>query len=164
MQRIVCVVLGCLVVAGFGCVGKRSTEPSFGPSAIELSQTFSRVVDDQLQVDVELLDGFGDSVKGSGVLTLQLFEYEPDIPEVRGRQVMSPRRYDLGEPDVQRQLWRRVSRTYYVEINVTGLRADRTYLLQATYAAKPGTTTRPGEVEGQLRFFDDATLKPRGSD
>ncbi len=145
-----------LLLMQFGCASATRGRPAFGPASIRLSPVFSRVEDDRLEVDVELLDGFGDSVKGSGVLTLRLYEFEPRVPSIRGRQVMSPRQFNLSDPGSQRRLWRRVSRTYFVGIDIEGLRAERTYLLEAIYEARTGSTTRPGEVASNRRYFDDA--------
>ena len=153
-----------LLVAG--CVGPSARrQASFGPASVRVSPTFSRVTDGYLEADVELLDDFQDSVKGGGVLTLRLFDYNPRAPLVQGREVGGPATFDLGTVEAQRRFWQPVSRTYLLGVTRGEVRSDRTYLLVASYAVRTRPSTRPGDATAEAgrdeRFFDRAVLRPR---
>ena len=157
-------VLLALIAAGCASPSARR-EASFGPTSVRVSPTFSRVTEDRLEADIELLDQFQDSVKGGGVLTLRLFDYNPRAPLVQGREIGGPATFDLGTVDAQERYWQPVSRTYLLGVGRDGTSADRAYLLVVSYAARTRPATQPGDADVEsgrdVRFFDRAVLRPR---
>jgi hypothetical protein len=134
-----------------GCTAApRPLDPMFGPATMRLNPTFTRVVDNRLSADVELLDAFGDLTKGAGSVTLALHLYEEGSADVRGDPAGEPVRYDLSAEGAQERHWQGVVRTYRFTTPWRRLEAGRRYVLSATYEPATGG-----------RLFDRIVLTPR---
>ncbi len=157
MARLILILLIGLV----GCTSDGQSRASFGPAEMKVSPTFSRIHDGRLEADVELLDGFGDSVKGGGQITLTLFDAISATYDRRAVPVAGPFQIDLGTEAAQQEHWRSTSRTYVFELPAPDVRADRPYQLRATYELRRGTTTQPGEAPSVQRHYSTATIRPR---
>jgi hypothetical protein len=155
-----------ILLVGGCAVGGTRRPAEFGPRQVRVSPVFSRVIDERTyEADVELLDAFGDSVKGGGVLTLELFEYDPNRSGARGVARGRPRQVDLGTLAAQRRFWRGVSRTYSVSVQSGGLDPTRTYVLVVRY--QPATTTGPAAdaaAERPDRLEAQTLLRPRATE
>lgn len=140
------------LLALVGCAGERGTvRPAMlGPATMRLNPTFTRVQTGGVTADVELLDSFGDSVKGGGRLTFVLSEYRPQAGEVRGAAVGRPAQYDLDGRAAQEEHWVGVTDSYRFSLPWARLEARRAYVLEATYDAG-------GDAERQ---FDRLILRP----
>ncbi len=135
-----------------GCAGERgSPRPALlGPAEMRLNPTFTRIQTGGVTADVELLDAFGDAVKGGGRMTFVLHEYRPRGDDVRGGRVGSAARFALDGREQQIDYWSGITQSYRFELPWARLDADRTYVLEATYAAG----------EGVERQFDRVILRP----
>lgn len=146
-------VLLLLLVGGCAAGGRGSTRPAMlGPEQLRINPTFTRLADEGVQIDVELIDAFGDPTKGAGQLTFALFEYEASGDSIRGEAVGAPETFDLSTVQGQRDHWQSVVRTYRVVLRRPGLDASQPYLLEATY--RPSGPDEP-------RLFDQQVLRPR---
>jgi hypothetical protein len=147
-------------------VGCQSSKPSardqtdvalFGPAAMRIHPIFTQIKDwtgddkpDGVEALVELQDQFGDPTKASGRVIFELYEYRPYDPDPRGQRVVNPWIGDLSTLEAQRDRWNRPSRTYSFQLAYDQVRADRPYVLTATF-----------ELSGGGRFFDRMILEPR---
>jgi hypothetical protein len=128
----------------------------FGPAAMRIHPIFTQVSDwtddgrlDGVEALVELQDQFGDPTKASGRVMFELYEYRPYNPDPRGDRLAFWTAQLTTVAD-QSDRWNRTSRTYSFTLAYDQIRADKTYVLGATF-----------ELTGGGRFFDRIILEPR---
>jgi hypothetical protein len=151
-----------LIVLFAGCQTSSSTPAVsadailFAPAAMRIHPIFSQVKDwthddrpDGIEALIELQDQFGDPTKASGRVVFELFEYRPYDPEPRGQRLVNPWIGDLNSLDAQRDRWNRTSRTYGFQLAYPQIRADRAYVLTASFELSLGG-----------RYFDQIILEP----
>ncbi len=161
IRRAFATILVGALVAGCNTGGGHPTtgaDPAFlAPVTMRLHPVFTQVKDwtndgrpDGIEVLVELQDQFGDPTKASGKVIFELFEYRRYDPEPRGQRLANPWIGDLSTVDLQREHWNRTSRTYSFQLALDQIRADKGYVLTATFELSQGG-----------RFFDRIILEPR---
>jgi hypothetical protein len=151
------VLVGCADTGGMPA-GPR--EDLFAARTVKIHPVFTRIADwtgdgkfDGIDALVELRDQFGDTTKGAGTFTFELFEMRQDRPEGKGRRVSAPWRAEVVTPEQQRARWSKTSRCY-------------TFRLQSPEAARGshvlGVTYAP--AGGGPRSFDQVVLTAREPD
>src|SRR5204863_386407 len=128
----------------------------FGPKAMRIHPIFTQVKDwtgdgkpDGIEALIEFQDQFDDPTKASGRVIFELFEYRKDFPDPRGVRIANPWIGSLVTLADQRERWNRTSRTYSFQLAMDSIRANRPYVLSATF-----------EQSGGGRFFDRVILQP----
>ena len=131
-------------------------EVLFGPAAMRIHPIFSQPSDwtgderlDGIEALIELQDQFGDPTKASGRIVFELYEYRPYSPDPRGER-LAFWNGQLGSAADQAERWNRTSRTYSFQLAYEPIRAERAYVLAATF-----------ELTAGGRFFDRIILEPR---
>jgi len=109
---------------------------------------------DGIEALIEFEDQFNDPTKASGTVIFELFAYLPYNPDPRGPRLVNPWVGSLQTLADQQARWNRTSRTYSFQLAYPQIRADKSYVLTATFNT------------GSTRFFDqivlEGTPKPRG--
>lgn len=118
MNRYSFSVLFLLVVALGGCNGFKqrplngSGMDMFAPVALRL-HPLTRILPDQLEARVELMDQMDDVTKGVGQLTLELYRYE--LASINHRGTLVQRwQADLSTLQANEKYWDAITRTYVV--------------------------------------------------
>lgn len=128
----------------------------FGPAAMRIHPIFTQAADwtddgrlDGVEVLIELQDQFGDPTKASGRIVFELFDYRAYEPDPRGER-LAFWTAQLSTVADQADRWNRTSRTYSFPLAFERIRADRAYVLAATF-----------ELNSGGRFFDRIIIEPR---
>jgi hypothetical protein len=126
----------------------------FGPVSMRIHPIFTQVKDwtgdgkpDGIEALVEFQDQFGDPTKASGQIIFELFGYRAYHPDPRGERLENPWIGTLSSIEEQRARWNFASRTYLFQLEYPPIRADRNYVLTATYQGPRG------------RFFDRVIIE-----
>jgi hypothetical protein len=145
----------CFTLALLLCVGCHNADapappaPSldnqlFGPTSMRLHPIFTQVKDwtgdgvpDGVEALVEVQDQFGDPVKASGHLILDLYEYKKYDPQRRGNW-LAQWQADLSTLAAQRDYWNRTSRTYGFQLAFGQIAVDKNYVLTAEFQLSSG--------------------------
>ena len=151
------VILVAILVAGCGPTRPTVREAAFGPAQMRINETFTRLRDadgderaDFVEVNVELLDAYGDATKGGGTLSLDLHEYAAAGTDVRGERVGESQTYDLAGVEAQRRHWQPVVRLYRFRLPQEV--EEGRYLLSAVY--RPSVAETEAGEQGTRRLFD----------
>jgi hypothetical protein len=150
-----------LSVLLIGCGGKPPPAPRsandaalFAPASMRIHPIFTQVRDwtgdnrpDGVEALLEFQDQFGDPTKASGTVIFELYDYRKGNVDPRGQRVVNPWVGTLQTLAEQQARWNRTSRTYYFQLEYPGIRADRNYVLTATFDT------------GATRFFDQIVLE-----
>jgi hypothetical protein len=131
----------------------------FGPTRMRIHPIFTQVKDwtgdgkpDGVEALIEFQDRFDDPTKASGKAIFELFGYRPYNPDPRGERVASPWTGSLVTMDEQRARWNRTLSVYSFRLAFESVRADRTYVLTASFDRAAG--------EGEAaRFFDRIVIE-----
>jgi hypothetical protein len=116
MKRHSFVPLFLLALAAFGCQGlhQRPLNGSgmdlFAPVALRL-HPLTRILPDQLEARVELMDQMDDVTKGVGLVRLELYRYELTSLNHRG-PLIGRWQTDLATLEVNGKYWDAITRTY----------------------------------------------------
>jgi hypothetical protein len=105
---------------------------------------------DGLDVLLRALDGFGDPVKISGTVRIELYEFVPASGEPKGARIGEPWNIPLVSEQDQRTYWNRTTQMYEfkLQLNVRAIKPAQKYVLGVTY------TTPLGD-----RMMDEYTLE-----
>lgn len=146
-----------LVLTGLGCesTGPATTQPVdlFSPTAMRVHPIFTQIAEwthtgkpDGVEAQLEFTDQFGDPTKASGRVLFELFEYQRESPDPRGKRLG---RWvgSLDSPDEQRQRWNTTLRTYRFQLDYPTVSPSQSYVLSAIF-----------ELSGGGRFFDSIVL------
>ena len=154
-----------LVLLAAGCVdsGNISAGPRedlFAARAVRIHPVFTRISDwtgdgkpDGIDALIELRDQFGDTTKGAGTFTFELYESRTDRPDPRGQRVSEPWQAAVVTPDQQRARWSKTSRCYAFRLQSPEA-AKGSHVLRVTYAPSGGGS----------RAFDQVVLTARPPD
>lgn len=93
----------------------------------------------QLEVVVEMLDGFGIRTKSPGIFRIELYEYVPRSSEPKGKRVFAWPDVDLTRPSDNNGYWRDFLRAYRFDLS-TDLRPviPSSYILEVTCITPAG--------------------------
>lgn len=132
-------------------------EASFGPAAMRLHPVFTRYKDwtgdgapDGIEAMVEFQDAFGDPTKASGRVLFELYAFQRNQPDPRGRRLANPWIGSLQTSEDQRDRWNRASRTYTFPLELPKPDPSADCVLTAQYDSPDGR-----------RFFDRLVLEGR---
>ena len=125
----------------------------FGPKAIRVHPTFTRVKDwtgdgksDGIEAVVELQDDFGEPTRATGTLMFELYQYRQNQPDPRGRRVPQVWVWPVLRKNEQVAHWSRALRAYTFKISYDPGRQP--VVLAATF-----------QLEG-TRLFDQMIIEP----
>jgi len=141
--------IAVIVTAALGCHRPRSEAPrdeaSFGPAGMRIHPVFTRFKDwtgdnqpDGIEAMVEFTDAFGDPTKASGRLLFELFTFQSNQPDPRGRRVANPWIGALQSSEDQRDRWNRASRSYTFPLELPRPDPSVDYVLTAQYDSPDG--------------------------
>jgi hypothetical protein len=126
----------------------------FAPASMRIHPIFTQLKDwtgdnrpDGVEALLEFQDQFGDPTKASGTVIFELYDYRKGNVDPRGQRVVNPWVGSLQTLAEQQARWNRTSRTYYFQLEYPAIRADRNYVLTATFDT------------GATRFFDQIVLE-----
>ena len=161
MRRLVlCAAYLALLLSLAACVNRpypRTDEEKsmFGPRSIRVHPTFTRVKDwtgdgkpDGIEAVVELQDESGEPTRATGSVMLELYEYRPTYPDVRGRRIPEVWVWPLLRRNEQAGHWSRALRAYTFKIAFDPGRTP--LVLQATFNLS----------EDRGRLTDQIVLEP----
>jgi hypothetical protein len=161
MRRILPIAV--LLVAGCADTGDMPAGPRedlFAARAVKIHPVFTRITDwtgdgklDGIDALVELRDQFGDTTKGAGTFTFELFEVRQDRPDGKGRRVSDPWHAEVITPDQQRARWSKTSRCYTFRLQSSEA-SKGSHMLAVTYAP----------AGGGPRSFDQVVLTARATE
>ena len=121
----------------------------------KLHPVFTKVADfnadgrvDGIDALVELHDQFGDTTKGAGTFTFELFGYKAGQPDPRGERLSDPWQVPVITEAEQRERWSRASRCYTFRLEAPQVSRAKSYVLALTYAP----------ADGNPRSFDRIVL------
>jgi hypothetical protein len=152
-MRSIALLIGLSFVCGCcpsGPVPRTSAAAAmFAPVSMRIHPIFSGINDwtgddkpDGLEANLEFEDQFSDPTKAAGTIVFELFSYRQYEPDSRGERLVNPWVGSLKTLAEQQARWNRTSRTYVFQLEYPAVRADRDYVLTATFD------------EGATRFFD----------
>jgi hypothetical protein len=125
----------------------------FGPKAIRVHPTFTRVKDwtgdgkpDGIEAVVELQDEFGEPTRATGTVMFELYQYRQNFPDPRGRRVPQVWVWPLIHKNEQVGHWSRALRAYTFKIGYDPGRQP--VVLGATFRLGDG------------RLFDQMIVEP----
>ncbi len=154
-----------LVLILTGCTSRpalrlTADDTLFGPANMRIHPSFTQIKDwtgdnrpDGVEALVQFTDRFDDPTKAAGRVMFELFDYRPTSPDVRGKRLADPWFGPIATLDEQRQHWEKTSGTYSFRLPDDAIRADRTYVLAATFDRADGG-----------RFFDQLVLVGKGEE
>ncbi|KPK76026.1 MAG: hypothetical protein AMJ79_08650 [Phycisphaerae bacterium SM23_30] len=137
-----------------GCNGMESKPAdeeragAFFVKEVRLQRSFTRILEADpqqgepagIEAYVELLDQFGDPIKGAGVFRFEIFRYVPAVSDPRGRRFAGAgmQVLDLSEPQVSQQYWDGITQCYRMILELPEEAAGaRQIVLQATFISDP---------------------------
>ena len=135
-------------------------EDLFAAREVKIHPVFTRISDwtgdgkpDGIDALIELRDQFGDTTKGAGTFTFELYEFRNDRPNSRGSRISDPWRAEVITPKQQQARWSKTSRCYSFRLQSAD--AGRgSHVLTVTYAP----------TGGGPRAFDQVVLTARASE
>ena len=154
MRRFILAITACGALAGCGSQPQWEPEQQqlFLPTAMRIHPVFTQVRDwtgdgkpDGVDALIEFQDQFGDPVKASGSVVFELFEYQPQSPDVRSKRVVAPFLAAIDNVAAQRDHWNRTSRCYSFQLAWPEVNPMTTYVLAATFEKTGG-----GRFMGQI--------------
>jgi hypothetical protein len=126
----------------------------FAPLSMRIHPIFTQVKDwtgdghpDGVEALLEFQDQFGDPTKAAGTAVFELYDYRKGNVDPRGERVVNPWVGSLQTLEEQQARWNRTSRTYFFQLEYPAVRADRNYVLTASFDT------------GATRFFDQVILE-----
>lgn len=158
--------IAVLLVAGCADTGGMPAGPRedlFAAKAVKIHPVFTRITDwtgegklDGIDALVELRDQFGDTTKGAGSFTFELFELREDRPDGKGRRVSDPWHAEVITPDQQRARWSKTSRCYTFRLQ-SAEAAKGSHILSVTYAPSGGGPRSFDQIVLTARPTEDLT-------
>jgi len=149
---VICLTAGCTSSTNANRGG--NDEAMFGPTKMKIDPIFTQVKDwtgdgkpDGIEALIGFTDRFEDPTKAAGRVIFELYEYRRDSPDPRGKRLADPWVGSITTLNEQRELWKPVTRTYNFQMSYDQIRANRNYVLQATF-----------ELASGGRFFDKLVL------
>jgi len=155
------IILVTLTLFLSGCVssGTRSVHDTgmFAPVSVRLHPVFSKISDwsgdgkpDGIEALVELRDQFGDPCKARGQFVFELFEYQAQAPDPRGKRLVNPWIGSIKTVDEQRQRWNFASRCYLFRLELDRIKESSSYVMSVSF-----------EPVGGSRLFDQFVIGKR---
>ena len=159
MRRLLVIPLFLTLMTGCTDTGGAPAGPRdelFVAREVKLHPVFTRINDwtgdgrpDGVDALVELHDQFGDTTKGAGTFTFELFQFRQDQPDPRGRRLSNPWVVEVVTEDQQRARWSKTSRCYTFRLQSDSI-GRGPYVLSVTFTPTSGA-----------RSFDRVVLTPR---
>ncbi len=145
-------LLIALIVLPAGCRGGGEggrtvtvDERRFAPAEVRLHPVFTRVADfdgdgrvDGIEAMLEMTDRFDDPTKGSGTVVFELYEFDEEGDEGRGRRLGREWTGSLVTLDLQRRRWNPQLRGYEFQLDQPGLGRGGRITLEARFAPIDG--------------------------
>ena len=147
-----------------GCEGPRNLAPQSGsgPASLRIHPTFTQVKSwmgdakpDGVEAVVEVLDQFGDPIRGWGTLLFELDAYRRADPKYDAQRVDGPWKGELLNKEQQDARWSPALRSYTFQLGSLKVTPGQTYVLQASFETAGGAG-RPGGG----RLFDKLIIEP----
>ena len=144
----------------------------FGPSAMRIHPIFTQVKSwtgggrpDGVEAVLEFDDRFGDPTKAAGTVVFELFEFRRGYPDPRGERAVNPWTASIVTVDEQQAHWHRETGGYTFQLADEEIRADRNYVLTATFEPLNGTRLFAQTLlAGQKRERGEGATRPAGSE
>lgn len=155
-----------LLLWSTGCESSRTIAPQAGsgPASLRVHPTFTQIKDwtgdghvDGIEAVVEVLDQFGEPIRGWGTLLFELSDYRRATEQFTGRRVQGPWKGELLTPEQQAERWSPALRAYTFQLGFPSMPVGRAYVLQASFETAGGA-----KREGGGRLFDKIILEPKG--
>lgn len=152
--------------ASAGCERSRhlAPQPGSGPASLRIHPTFTRVKNwagdakpDGVEAVVEVLDQFGEPIRGWGTLLFELDAYRRADPKYDAQRVDGPWQGELLTNEQQDARWSPALRSYTFQLGSLKVTPGQTYVLQASFESAGGAS-QPGGG----RLFDKLILEPAG--
>lgn len=151
-----------VLVAAVGCadtggIPAGAREDMFAAREVKIHPVFTRITDwtgdgklDGIDTLVELRDRFGDTTKGAGTFTFELYELKTDRPNSRGERVSDPWQAEVLTEHQQTARWSKTSRCYAFRLQSPEA-IKGSHVFSVTYAP----------AGGGPRSFDQVVLTAR---
>lgn len=117
----------------------------FGPATMRLHPIFTQVksltggtAPDGIEAMLEFDDRFGDPTKAAGAVIFELYDFRTGFPDHRGERLLDPWTASLAGVAQQQAHWRREIGAYSFLLAYDHVRADRNYVLSATFEPVSG--------------------------
>ena len=141
----------------------------FGPAAIRIHPTFTQLRDwsghgkpDGIEATLEVQDQFDEPIRATGRVMFELYDYQKNSPQVRGRRLGGPWIASLNTKAAQQDRWNSALRAYTFQLTQPEISTKRYYVLTAQFdlnnpssATKSTASSRPAG-----RLFDQLIIAP----
>lgn len=150
-----------------GCESNRALAPqqASGPASLRIHPTFTQVKDvngtgrpDGVEAVVEVLDQFGEPIRGWGTVTFELNAFRRADTKYSAERVAGPWKGELLTKEQQDLRWSPALRSYTFPLGFPAIATGQTYVLQAWFETAGGAGR-----EGGGRLFDKLILEPEAS-
>jgi hypothetical protein len=161
---------GMLLVVLAGCQQPVASEDVsqrelFAPVSMRLHPIFTQVkswsggkTPDGIEAVLEFDDRFGDSTKAAGAVIFELYDFRRGFADYRGERLANPWAVSLDSAAQQEAHWRREISAYSFLLAYPTIRADRNYVLTASFEPLEGPRlfARPMIIQGQTKKKTEA--------
>jgi len=157
-------LLSLALLAGTACTSSQqiARPAEFGPTTLRIHPTFTQVKDwtgdsvpDGVEAVVELLDTFGEPIRGNGTLLFELWGYKKYDPDPLGKRVGGPWQGLLLTRQEQEMQWSPALRAYTFQLAKLNIDEGREFVLTASFEAAGGA-----DSPGGGRLFDRLIIEP----